>query len=545
MDACYETTMTEPHDMARSGIDDARRFVPLRDAALILGLQFLLLTFRLGQVPLLGPDEPRYARVAVEMARASEFVRPTLAGEAWLEKPPLYYWLAGLGFRALGENEGAARWPAVFAALLLSGITGLMGARLFGEGVGRISMLIAATAPLDFAYGRVATMDMLVAGFVSVATGLLILSQLKIAGKLALPVAWAVMAVAFLAKGPIGFLIPMGSTGLLLALTSRLRVRALAALLSPRGILAAIAIAGPWVAAISLDQGRKFFEVFLLNHNLERFTTTIHNHPGPFYYYVPVLLLGVFPWTGLLAPATAAWSSLDPGRRSAVISWAAAPLILFSLAGSKLPGYILPCLPPLAIALAIGARRITQERSPTAGRIAGLTGVILAAALGAVAIRGLRADEPWGRSALMPALWLVATMFLVSRAFQAARRGVVRLLSISAAGFLLLLTLVAPPVLEAMESGRRLFIPAQGREVLVAGAWRTAWMAGYFYNDGHVAEVASLETALRMVDDKPRLLLLGPAEWRQAQKASAFTYLKLAVGAHETVLVRAARNPER
>ena len=82
-------------------------------AALILGLQFLLLMFHIGQVPLLGPDEPRYARVAVEMARNHEFVTPTLAGEPWLEKPPLYYWLAGLGYRLFGERGlGTDQFPA-------------------------------------------------------------------------------------------------------------------------------------------------------------------------------------------------------------------------------------------------------------------------------------------------------------------------------------------------------------------------------------------------------------------------------------------------
>ena len=174
--------MGEPDSLPRSGPDPEPRFVAPRDGALILALQFLLLIFRIGSVPLLGPDEPRYARVAVEMTRAHEFVTPTLGGEAWLEKPPLYYWLAGLGYRILGESEIAARWPAVFAALLFTGFTGLVGARLFGASCGRVAMLILATSPLAFAYGRVATMDMLVAAFITGSSGLFILSLLGIAG---------------------------------------------------------------------------------------------------------------------------------------------------------------------------------------------------------------------------------------------------------------------------------------------------------------------------------------------------------------------------
>src|SRR5258706_11309016 len=96
-----------PHPMVQA--------LPPRGTALLLALTAALLAFRLGAVPLLGPDEPRYARVAVEMQRAGEWVRPTLAGEPWLEKPPLYYWLAGAAFRVLGEAGTAARIPSVLA----------------------------------------------------------------------------------------------------------------------------------------------------------------------------------------------------------------------------------------------------------------------------------------------------------------------------------------------------------------------------------------------------------------------------------------------
>src|SRR5688572_30994069 len=110
--------------------------LPPRGAALLLALTAALLLFRLGQVPLVGPDEPRYARVAVEMSRSGDLVTPTLQGRPWLEKPALYYWLTAAAFRVFGENETAARLPAVAAALLLVGSTALVGARLFGGAAG-------------------------------------------------------------------------------------------------------------------------------------------------------------------------------------------------------------------------------------------------------------------------------------------------------------------------------------------------------------------------------------------------------------------------
>jgi 4-amino-4-deoxy-L-arabinose transferase-like glycosyltransferase len=511
------------------------RFIAPRDGAVILGLQFLLLAFRLGSVPLLGPDEPRYARVAVEMARANEFVTPTLAGEPWLEKPPLYYWLAGLGFRALGENEGAARWPAVLAALLLTGFTGVVAARLFGRVAGTTAMIIAATSPLAFAYGRAATMDMLVAAFVTGASGLFILARRGISGPLAVPAAWALMGLAVLAKGPIGLLIPGGVAVVLAFVERRLEWRRM---VTPLGVVLFLGIAGPWFAAVMLDQGFHFIEVFILNHNLQRFTSTVHNHPGPFYYYLPVLLLGVFPWTGLIALAPRGIASSERKGVLALLAWILVPLVLFSLAGSKLPGYILPCLPPLAIGLALAFRALDDPETRGTARAAGLIGLVIAAAVAALSIRGMREGEPWGRSAIAPALWLLASTFLASRAFEKARGEGLRLLSIGAAGFLLLLTLVAPPVLEVMESGRRLFLPARGREVLVVGAWRTAWMAGYFYNDARVREIPSLDQALGSVTREPRLFLFGPSEWRRVQALGSYTALELAQGPRGNVLVR-------
>lgn len=515
--------------------DTEPRFIAFKEGALILGLQLLLLGFRLGQVPLLGPDEPRYARVAVEMARAGELVTPTLAGEAWLEKPPLYYWLAGLGFRFFGENEMAARWPAVAAALLMTGFTGLVGARLFGRGCGRLAMLIAATSPLAFAYGRAATMDELVAAFITGASGLFILSNLGIAGPMAAPAAWALMAVAVLAKGPIGLVIPLGVAVAAHLAAGRLGV---GRLFPAAGMAIALLIAGPWFAAIYLDQGFHFVEVFLLNHNLERFTSTIHNHPGPIYYYLPVLFLGVFPWSGLIAPAIAAARAADRKPLVSILAWVFVPLILFSLAGSKLPGYIVPCIPPFAILLALSSRAILSGEHRGAGRVAGLIGLAIGAAVFALTVRGIRQGEPWGQSALLPALWLLAATFLASRALDRARHETFRILAIGASGFLLILTLVAPPVLEAMESGRRLFLPAQGREVLAVGAWRTAWMAGYFYNDGKVREVPSLSRALELVSGPPRLMLFGPDEWKDVRTRDSYTVLELAQGARGTVLAR-------
>src|SRR5512143_4302137 len=165
--------------------------LPRGAAALLLALVLALLLFRLGATPLVGPDEPRYSRVAIEMHRAGEWVTPTLQGEPWLEKPPLFYWLAGGAFSILGETEAAARLPSVLATLLLVGATAFLGARLYGTAAGLHAGFVAGTSVLTFTYGRAASMDMLLAATVTVATGFAGLRLVGEAGRRAILVAAA------------------------------------------------------------------------------------------------------------------------------------------------------------------------------------------------------------------------------------------------------------------------------------------------------------------------------------------------------------------
>lgn len=518
--------------------------LPQRGTALLLALTAALLVFRLGTVPLLGPDEPRYARVAVEMQRAGEWVRPTLAGEPWLEKPPLYYWMAGAAFRVLGETETAARLPSVLAGIALVGMTALFGARLFGGAAGLHAGFVLGTALLPFAYSRAASMDMLLAATVTTAIGLLALSALGIGGRLTVPAAFAVMGLATLAKGPLGLLLPgLVVVGYLLVTRD---VRFAKALLSPVGILLFLLVAGPWYVAIFRDQGQHFVDVFLLNHNVARFTSTVHKHPGSPLYYLPVILGGLFPWSGLLVPALA---GLRPRRERAdlfLLAWLVLPLLFFSAAGSKLPGYVLPCLPPLTLLMGrAAADLVAGEPAPRwwAGpRTVAVIGLVLGALLlTAPAVLRFSLKEPAWTLAVPFACWCLIVTFGFSRRVAVDPAGALRLLRIGGAGALLLLTLAAPPILARRESGRRLFAPALGRDVLAWGAWRTAWMAGYFYNDGHVREVEGLPQVQEAVDRGPTLVVVGPGERRRLENTPAFVVHPLAEGPRGNSLLKLER----
>jgi 4-amino-4-deoxy-L-arabinose transferase-like glycosyltransferase len=517
--------------------------LPPRATALLLALVLALLALRLGSVPLLGPDEPRYARVAVEMQRASEWVRPTLQGEPWLEKPPLYYWLAGAAFGVLGETEAAARAPSVLALLLLTGATALFGARLYGSAAGLHAGFVAGTAVLPFAYGRAASMDMLLAATVTLAIGLAGLRLVGISGRAACVGAAAAAGLATLAKGPLGLLLP----GLVVAgyLLSTREWRRLRELLAPGAVVAFLLVAAPWYVAILRDQGQHFLDVFILNHNLQRFSSTIHNHPGPFWYYLPVLLLGLVPWSGLAVPGLHRCDPRASRSDRFVLLWLLLPLAFFSLAASKLPGYILPCVPPLAILMGRAADRLIRE-GPTperwlSGRVVALVGLVLGALVATAPAALFRMQEPLWRSAVPFGVWAVVVTFLFSRRVGVDPAGALRVLRVGAAGLLVLIALAAPPILARRESGRALFLPAMGREVLVWGAWRTAWMAGYFYNDGKLREVADAGEVLAAADAGPALVLVGPGERRRLEAMGGVLVHVLAEGPRQNALLRVER----
>jgi 4-amino-4-deoxy-L-arabinose transferase-like glycosyltransferase len=520
------------------------RALPLRAAALLLALVLALLLFRLGATPLVGPDEPRYARVAVEMQRAGTWVTPTLAGEPWLEKPPLYYWLAGACYSVLGETETAARLPSVLATLLLVGATALFGARLYGPGAGLHAGFVAGTALLPFAYGHAASMDMLLAATVTVAIGLVAQRLLAGSSALGLVAAAVAAALATLAKGPLGLLLPLLVVGGYLLATREWR--AIRGLLSPAALAAFVIVAAPWYLAILRSQGWHFVDVFLLNHNVQRFTSTVHHHPGTFVYYVPLLLLGFFPWSGLLLPALVRVSPRASRTDLFLLLWAGLPFLFFSLAGSKLPGYILPCLPPLAILMGRAADHLVSEDATAQralwGRIVALLGLALAAAFAALpSWLYFHEGEPLWQSTIPVALWAVIVTWLVSRRIGVDPAGALRLLRVGAAGLLLLVALVAPPILARRESGRAFFEAAMGREVLAWGAWRTAWMAGYFYDDAKVREVPSAAEIMTAAGQGPTLVLAGPSEARRLKAMDAFQVHPLVQGPRGNELLKIER----
>jgi 4-amino-4-deoxy-L-arabinose transferase-like glycosyltransferase len=251
---------------------------------------------------------------------------------------------------------------------------------------------------------------------------------------------------------------------------------------------------------------------------------------------------GLFCWSGLLLPGLAGLRLRGSRRDVFVLLWFLLPFLLFSWAGSKLPGYILPCLPPLALLMGHAAdglvRGETRWPPGTGPRAVAVLTLVIAGLVPAVPAYLMRLGEPGWPLTIPLAVWAVILALAVSRRLAPDPAGALRLLRVGAAGFLLLLTAAAPPILAQRESGRLFFSGTWRREVLVWGAGRTSWMSGYFYNDARVRPVTDLPEILSALDSGPALVLCGRGERRQLEANASLATIRLVTGPREDVLMR-------
>jgi len=326
---------------------------------LILGACcYFLFFWGAGTFGLLGADEPRYAQIAREMNERHDWVTPRLNGTAWLEKPVLYYWRASVAFRMFGVNEFAARFPsATFAALVALAAYFFM--RRFRSGSEMDAALItsASAAMIGFAHG--ASTDMQLAAPFTVAM-LCWFAWYRTQRSWLLALFYFFMAVGTLAKGPVA---PGLAAVIILTFgVARRDWKAAIRTLWIPGIMLFLLIALPWFVLVQL-QNPQFFRVFIIEHNLARFSTDMYRHVQPFWYYVPVMLLSTMPWTLIFIAAVVEgvrrWKHScaeaiadDDGLTEFLLLWIVIVVLFFSISRSKLPGYILPAAPPCMILLA-------------------------------------------------------------------------------------------------------------------------------------------------------------------------------------------------
>ena len=358
---------------------------------LLFGLVPYLGGDRLG---LVGADEPRYAQIAREMLAAHSTdchevharvtphslrprdlhasyeclvggtVTPILYGKPWLEKPALYYWRAMGFFKEFGVSDWSARLPSATGAGFLI-ILAFLHLRRFRPGGHLDAALIMASTVAIVGFARGASTDMQLAAPFCV--GMLgWYAWYETGKKFWLFDLYFFGAFATLAKGPVA---PFMALAIICAfLGLRKEWSALRRTIWIPGVLLYLAMVLPWYIAVQ-RRNPSFFNEFFLKHNLERYTTNLYQHHQPFYFYAVVLAIGLAPWTVLALRAL--WDAVGTSiaewkvRRTPcryighvragdafpefLVLWAAFPIVFFSFSGSKLPGYILPSIPPLAI----------------------------------------------------------------------------------------------------------------------------------------------------------------------------------------------------
>lgn len=327
----------------------------------------------LGSIGLVGPDEPRYAWIARAMAHTGDWLTPRLWGHAWFEKPILYYWSTAAAFRLLGVSTRTARLPSALGALAAALLLGWAARRLYGRTAALLTLAIFPTTLGLLAFAHAATTDMLLAvsleGAMVAALFSLGWSDLDPAPatnskRLPLMAVGAFIALGTLAKGPVAIILAGGSV-LLWAIVTR-RWRDAIRFLHWESLGAFAVVALPWYVACSLANPG-FARAFLWRQNVQRFFTPVFEHVQPWWFFFPVLALALLPWTPVLVLAARdGWclfrssrASQSPGLFAAC--WAAFPLLFFSFSKSKLPGYILPTLPPLVLLMARATVRVVAE----------------------------------------------------------------------------------------------------------------------------------------------------------------------------------------
>jgi 4-amino-4-deoxy-L-arabinose transferase-like glycosyltransferase len=355
----------------------------------LIALSVSLLTINLGNTHLWDQDEGFYAAAAAEMYTRNDWITPTFNGKLFGHKPPMMYWGMMLGYRAFGVSEFGARFVSSLFGVGTVFLTYWIARRLFDATTGFFAGLAMTSCIMFVLVARSATADAHLTFFTALALFVWIRSyfssdaptrELRLKGMRwsDWALTYASLGLAVLTKGPIGLLFPMAVIGLFLLTElhadmppSRPRIwsRFLAFVrpyspvpflgtvwrMRPFTAVAMILLtAGPWYVLVQLKTDGEFLREFIGVHHLGRFSHAMDNHSGPIYYYLLACLVGLFPWSAFAIPTSIAWVTQSRDRTSNrsfrfITCWIGVYVVIFSLASTKLPNYVLPAYPALAI----------------------------------------------------------------------------------------------------------------------------------------------------------------------------------------------------
>jgi 4-amino-4-deoxy-L-arabinose transferase-like glycosyltransferase len=348
----------------------------------LLILFILVWLYMLGVRTLVPTDEGRYAEMAREMVATQDWITTRLNGIKYFEKPPLQTWMNAITFELFGLGEWQARLWTGLCGLFGIGLVAYTGRRIYNGRVAFYAALVLGSSFYWAGMGHINSLDMGLSGMMTLALCSLLLAQRYEANAKQqrnwMLLCWAGMALAVLSKGLIGIVLP-GAVLVLYTLVARdwgiwKRLHLI------KGLIVFFVITTPWFVLVS-QRNPEFLEFFFIHEHFQRFTTKIHSRVGPWYYFIPLLLLGILPWLGVFFQSmfnsirrqpseTHMISGESHGRFKPsllLLVWSAFIFVFFSISSSKLPSYILPIFPSVALLIAIYLERTNYKALLWAG----------------------------------------------------------------------------------------------------------------------------------------------------------------------------------
>jgi 4-amino-4-deoxy-L-arabinose transferase-like glycosyltransferase len=308
--------------------------------------------FRLGNAKLFDVDEAVFSEATREMVADHDWITPTYNGINRYDKPILFYWLMAGSYELFGVNEFAARLPSALAAVMLAAALFCFSARAGGGRDKGYSALSAVLSVYFLVYSRAAVTDMALTLFISLSLFSFYLFSEQGGKRLYSYGFYLFSALAFLTKGLIGIVFPFGIALLYMSITEGRR--GLKKIFSLWGTLLFLAVAAPWYLAQLRINGWEFVDQFFIKHHFKRFTDVISGHRGPIYYYVPVMIAGLFPWVAFLPAGIKGALKERKGAALYSLIWLGCIFLFFSLSTTKLPNYVLPAMPAAALLIGMG-----------------------------------------------------------------------------------------------------------------------------------------------------------------------------------------------
>ena len=498
----------------------------------------------LGRGPITDADEAFYAESAREMVESGDWLTPHYNYQPRFQKPALYYWLTATLYLATGPNELAARFWSALAGIGLVLVTAACARRWCDDGTGLLAGAIAATSFGYFAMARMALPDLPLAFFITLTIYAALVATLdRVRSQRPwLLLAATAAALGFLMKGPVATVIPaLVVVPVLLIERRSLNVRFSDFALST---LLFMAIAAPWYVGMWMEHGAAYFTSFFVGDNYERFATSRFNDPRPWWFYLPIVAGGLFPWTALLLVwLSPIWRFMTRRRdidtlELRLLLWAALPLVFFTLSVGKQPRYILPVLPPLAILLASSILERTRDwRSLDGARVrprasmAVVLGTLLAgASLVALAALVYRARVLFvdvgdqftiGSAVVIGALGIVVMLLSVTSAWRAGPG----LLAVAAAVTFAVLpygVLAAPSDAAVRQLAR--VIQSERRDGEAIATYQVFVRNLVYYTESHQTDLIHDEHVADWIDHHPHALIALRAEDLNRVEAIANRY---------------------